>query len=342
MKSEPSTHPSTRRELSPLSGIRQFGLGLLRGSPRTVFLEVTLRCNARCDFCRYWKEAMRAEISDFRPIVKHFSPVSVTLTGGEPLLRSDICHIVDDIKSSGDYFVSLITNGIRLDMDRARQLRAAGLDGLSVSLNYVDEAQDREKHVPGLYKHLSEVLPHLAELRFPRLSLNTVLMAENLDSIPAIVARAREWKMGLTVSCYSAHKADLYDPVIGESQTARLEQTVDMLAREAAGGCVQNSVWYLDRIREFHRHKYVPGCTAGKRTIHVSPQGMVRPCPDLPEVSHWSTYHTREAASPRCGACWYACRGEVQAPLTVARIRGLARYVSSRPTGAPVPEPAGR
>jgi MoaA/NifB/PqqE/SkfB family radical SAM enzyme len=324
--------------MSALSGLGRFAAGYLRGRPRTVFLEVTLRCNARCEFCRYWSEPAGEEMADFRPIVKHFSPLSVTLTGGEPLLRRDICQIVSDIKCSSNTFVSLITNGIRLDVERAKELRSAGLDGLSISLNHPNQAQDEEKQVPGLYAHLEEVMPHLAEIGFRRLSLNTVLMANNLSSIPEIVARARAWRMGLTVSCYSTKKADDHAPVICEAQTAELEEVVAFLAREASSGCVQNSPWYLNRILQFHRRKYVPGCTAGRRTIHVTPQGMVRPCPDLPIVSHWSTYAASTAVSPRCGACWYACRGEVQAPLTPGRIISLARYVKSRPS----PSPGGR
>lgn len=317
-------------EMSTFSGLRRFALGALRGRPRTVFLEVTLRCNARCDFCRYWRLPVVEEVKDFRPIVARFSPVSVTLTGGEPLVRSDICDLVAGIRSTGDYFISLITNGIKLDIEKARRLRAAGLDGLSVSLNYPNELQDREKGVPGLYRKLADVLPGLRRLGFRRLSLNTVLMANNLGWIPSIVERAQAWGMGLTVSCYSPGKAGLHSPVIGQDQSNELRDVVELLKREHGSGCVENSFWYLDRIEPFHRQRHVAGCLAGRRTIHVTSQGMVRPCPELPIVSHWSSYDARKAPLPRCGVCWYACRGEVEAPLTLARIRELARYVGTQ------------
>jgi MoaA/NifB/PqqE/SkfB family radical SAM enzyme len=328
---------SPRREMSALSGLRQFAAGLLSGSPRTLFLEVTLRCNASCEFCRYWQEPPGDELNDFRPIVKHFSPLAVTLTGGEPLLRADICDIVDGIKTSGNYFTSLITNGAELDFKKARDLRAAGLDGLSVSLNYPSALQDEEKGIPGLYRHLQDELPRLADLGFRRLSLNTVLMAENLEHVPALVERARAWRMGLTVSCYSPAKAGLQRPVVCEAQLDELREVVNLLRQEANGGCVENSTWYLDRIEEFHRRKYLPGCRAGRHTVHVTPDGMVRPCPDFPIVSHWSTYEARRAPLPRCGSCWYACRGEVQAPLTLQRIRGFARYAKPK---SPAPREA--
>jgi MoaA/NifB/PqqE/SkfB family radical SAM enzyme len=320
-----------KHEMSPLSGFRQFAVGALRGRPRTVFLEVTLRCNAKCRFCPYWQEPRALELDDFCPVVKHFSPVSVTLTGGEPLLRADVCDIVGNIKSSGNYFVSLITNGIKLDHAYASRLRAAGLDGLSVSLNFPDARQDEEKQVPGLYRHIAEVLPRLSGVGFRRLSLNTVLMATNLQWIPALIAQAREWQTGLTVSCYSPNKTGWHPLVIPPAQTGELLETLELLKREARDGCVENSRWYLERIEEFHRHATIPGCTAGRRTIHVTPQGLVRPCPELPIVSHWSTYDCAKSAPPLCGACWYACRGEVQAPLTLGRIKALARYVARGP-----------
>ena len=60
----------------------------------------------------------------------------------------------------------------------------------------------------------------------------------------------------------------------------------------------------------------IDGCTAGKKTLHVSPGGMVRPCAELAPVAHYSEYDHRAIAPVTCTRCFQACRGEVQAPLT--------------------------
>ena len=64
----------------------------------------------------------------------------------------------------------------------------------------------------------------------------------------------------------------------------------------------------------------IDGCTAGKKTLHISPGGMVRPCAELAPVSHYTEYDHRAIAPVTCTRCFQACRGEVQAPLTLSRI----------------------
>ena len=63
----------------------------------------------------------------------------VRLTGGEPLLRSDLPDLVGAIKALGVKDVSLTTNGWFL-AKQAASLRAAGLDRLNVSVDSLNEA----------------------------------------------------------------------------------------------------------------------------------------------------------------------------------------------------------
>jgi hypothetical protein len=48
----------------------------------------------------------------------------------------------------------------------------------------------------------------------------------------------------------------------------------------------------------------------------------VRRCPDFPADHHWTDHTRYEPIS--CNKCYYACRGEAQAPLTMSRFRDLA------------------
>jgi hypothetical protein len=62
-------------------------------------------------------------------------------------------------------------------------------------------------------------------------------------------------------------------------------------------------------------------CRAGETTIHIDPAGIVRRCPDFPADVHWSAHRRYEVIA--CNKCYYACRGEAQAPLTISRFRDL-------------------
>ena len=73
---------------------------------------------------------------------------------------------------------------------------------------------------------------------------------------------------------------------------------------------------------EHARRELTDPCHAGLRTVHISPTGHVKRCPDFPTDFHWSEFKRYEPID--CNACYYACRGEAQAPLRlVSRVRDV-------------------
>jgi cyclic pyranopterin phosphate synthase len=119
---------------------------------RDLRISITDRCNFRCPYCMP-KEAFGPAHpfiaasrlmtgAELERIVRAFVGLGVEkvrLTGGEPLLRSDLSAIIRGIKAIGVPDVSLTTNGWFL-AKQASQIRAAGLDRLNVSVDAIDEA----------------------------------------------------------------------------------------------------------------------------------------------------------------------------------------------------------
>ena len=84
----------------------------LQRRPVLVHFDVTMRCNARCDFCDYWKtdaKAKETELKSFADAARHFRPMMITFTGGEPLLQLDGAA-VDALHARG-FTVAVETNG---------------------------------------------------------------------------------------------------------------------------------------------------------------------------------------------------------------------------------------
>src|SRR3954466_15211026 len=108
----------------------------LRKRPLLVHFEVTLRCNARCGFCDYWKtpaEARAEELKSFADAARFFNPMLVTYTGGEPLLRRDLEEIVSSVNDAIRLkYVTLITHGGMLTLDRAASLWKAGIHQFNI------------------------------------------------------------------------------------------------------------------------------------------------------------------------------------------------------------------
>ncbi len=123
-----------------------------RGRPlRDLRISITDRCNFRCVYCmpkavfgRDYPFLPKAEILSFEEIfrvARIFAAHGVTkirLTGGEPLLRHGVEDLVAMLAQIPGIELTLTTNGSLL-AGKARALRDAGLDRVTVSLDALDE-----------------------------------------------------------------------------------------------------------------------------------------------------------------------------------------------------------
>jgi MoaA/NifB/PqqE/SkfB family radical SAM enzyme len=295
----------------------------VRQDPLNVTVELTRRCNARCDYCNHWKEQKQAEleVADFARIVEKFRPFSVTVCGGEPFLRRDAIEIIRAIKAvPGWRWVSIITNGWFLGEEKIAQLIDTGIDQINVSLNFPDERQDADRKLPGLYQKIARAVPAMVA-RGANVQLNTILMNENLDDAVAIARRAREWGATVMYTLYSELPADNHAHLFPPERRARLDEVLrDLVAEKRAHRTVANTEWYFETIPSYVGGRVIEGCTAGKQTLHVSPGGMVRPCAELPFAGYFEDYDPRAVAPVSCTRCFQACRGEVQAPISARRL----------------------
>lgn len=326
--------------LLPFS-IRYARLRLTR-RPVLVHFEVTMRCNARCDFCDYWKTdaaARASELRSFADAARHFRPMMITFTGGEPLLRPDLESLVAEVNRAAPVtWMSVITHGAMLSVRRAESLWDAGIAQFCISLDYLDARHDAARGIPGLASRILTTVPELVA-RGMTVRFNTVIKRDNLDDIMPIVRRAAEIGAGVNLSVYTDAKNGNREHLLKRDELTRVDRLVDELLafKDANRGVVSSSDWYLEQIPRYLRGAIDGPCRAGETTIHIDPLGRVRRCPDFPADGHWSTY--RGYAPIACNACYYACRGEAQAPLTISRFRDLAG-TPRRPSPAGPPETA--
>ncbi len=300
----------------------------LRRRPVLLNFEVTMRCNARCNFCDYWKtpaEAKHTEIAEFGEIARRFSPMLVTFTGGEPTLRKDLEAVVASVRQAVRYtYVQLITHGAMLTLERAQSLWDAGVDQFNISLDYLDERHDVARGIPGLGARILDLVPRMRRAGIGGVRFNTVIKNDNLDQLMPIVERAAALGGGVNFSLYTDFKNGNGDYVLGATHHAALERAVAQLLayKKRRRGIITNSDYYLEQIPRYVRGEMTEPCQSGITTIHIDPQGQVRRCPDFPPDGPWQEY--RGYTPINCNACYYACRGEAQAPIRIAsRIRDV-------------------
>ena len=119
---------------------------------RDLRISVTDRCNFRCPYCmpaEIFGEAYeflpRADILTFEELTRLvgiFAELGIEklrVTGGEPLLRNDLPQLVGMLTGiPGINDLTLTTNGYLLSQF-AQQLKDAGLDRITISLDSLDE-----------------------------------------------------------------------------------------------------------------------------------------------------------------------------------------------------------
>ncbi|KAA3658889.1 MAG: GTP 3',8-cyclase MoaA [Chloroflexi bacterium] len=119
---------------------------------RDLRISVIDKCNFRCPHCmpaeifgadyNFLSKAELLSIDEIVRLAQLFVDLGVTklrITGGEPLVRPDVVSIVEKLaKISGVDDLALTTNGYYLPK-YAQQLKDAGLDRLTVSLDSLDD-----------------------------------------------------------------------------------------------------------------------------------------------------------------------------------------------------------
>src|SRR5207245_10325644 len=115
-------------------------------------ISVTDRCNFRCIYCMPrdvfgpdYAFLPKSELLSFEEIArlarvfKGHGIEKIRLTGGEPLLRRNLERLIEMLADIPGLDLTLTTNGSVLSK-KARALKAAGLNRVTVSLDSLDEA----------------------------------------------------------------------------------------------------------------------------------------------------------------------------------------------------------
>lgn len=149
-------------------------------------ISITDLCNLRCQYCMpedgINNKKNHREILTFEEIisiVKEGAKLGINkirITGGEPLVRRDIVELIGGISAiEGIEDIALTTNGIFLK-DMARDLKAAGLKRVNISIDSLKSNRFKEITRGGdLYKVLDGIQEAL-NLGMTPVKLNTVII----------------------------------------------------------------------------------------------------------------------------------------------------------------------
>jgi radical SAM protein with 4Fe4S-binding SPASM domain len=336
--------------------------------PHVVAWNLTKRCNLACAHCYIaagdWHDSSgELRTDEVRRIADEIfalnpSPVFI-LSGGEPLLRTDLEEIAGHAAQRGATVV-VGTNGTRLTDARIASLRDAGVTGVAISIDSLDEQyHDRFRHGDGA---LADTLAAVERLNVQRLDfiVQTSITRGNRAQLPAIAAWAAE-RGAVAFNVYflveTGRAAGMRglaphenDEVLRELLTLERTYRGRMMVRSKCQPQIMRHV--LERADDSPLRNYATRCPCGVQYCRITPDGKLTPCPYLPvEAGDLRTQSFAEvwresavlnairqgATGGKCGRCEFreVCGGcRARAYAHTGDVQGADESCAYEPTGA--------
>ncbi|RJQ86470.1 MAG: GTP 3',8-cyclase MoaA [Desulfobacteraceae bacterium] len=147
-------------------------------------VSVTDRCNLRCRYCmtsqtRWMPKGQILTLEEIHRLVRVAVAMGITkirLTGGEPLCRKGILQLIARVsRLKGLEDLALTTNGTLL-VQKARQLKQAGLHRVNISLDTTDAAEYLRMTGMDLLNVVWQGIQAAAAAGLEPVKINTVVM----------------------------------------------------------------------------------------------------------------------------------------------------------------------
>ncbi|MFE0812060.1 pyrroloquinoline quinone biosynthesis protein PqqE [Streptomyces sp. NPDC058794] len=279
-------------------------------APLGMLIELTHRCPLHCPYCSNPLElATRSEEltceqwTDILTQARELGVVQMHFSGGEPLVRRDLPDLVGHARQLGAY-VNLVTSGVGLTADRARDLAQRGVDHVQLSLQDADPRlgdQVAGARVHGAKRKAAEAVTASG---LP-LTVNVVLHRRNIDRVERIVDLAVD---------LGADRIELANTQYygwGLRNRAALMPTADQLAaaRQAVRQARVKHVGGPELVyvaADYYDDRPKPCMDGwGNTQLTVTPTGDVLPCPAASAIT---TLPTENVLRRPLSEIWYASR----------------------------------
>jgi radical SAM protein len=295
--------------------------------PLLVFWETTKACPLACIHCRANAitrplpgELSHAEALDLIRQVAEFGrpyPVLV-LTGGDPLMRSDLWELVEEARSLG-IPVAMAPSPSRQLLENIDNIVREGVSAVSISIDHPDpEVHDRVRRYQGSWEAATTAVRELLR-RGVSVQVNTAVMRSTVRGLPGMARLLRElgvrtWEVFYLVPVGRAGAEEDLSPAEWEDVSAflyevsrygvrvrtsegpmfrRVALLLNYASRTGAepSGLVRTGKLYLELVDELRKLMGEPGPQAlfetsgtrdGKGIIFISHDGMVYPSGFLP------------------------------------------------------------
>ena len=218
-----------------------------------VVWNITRACNLRCMHCyANAKDGSDDRIthSDAKRIIDDLSDFGVPVllfSGGEPLLREDIIELIRYAVKKGIRAV-LSTNGTLITEDMAERLRDAGISYVGISLDGLEEINDRFRGVKGAFKKAMEGIENCKKKGI-KVGLRFTINRFNASEVPKIFDLSE--KEGIDRICfyhlvYSGRGSSLIKDDLSHEETRKIVDLIIDKTKELYDKGIKKEVLTVD------------------------------------------------------------------------------------------------
>lgn len=252
-----------------------------RPIPNLMSFAVNDQCNANCSHCSFFtsvddKTKKVLTTQECKKLIADTQELGVSVinfVGGEPLMRPDLCEIIKSVDKDIS-ITTLFTNGWLL-LDRADELKKAGLDGIYISIDSADPAvHDKKRGVQGIFDKAIEGIKYAKKKGFS-VGISCCLDEDDYKNgeLDKIVELAKKLKI---------HEVLVFDALpVGrlkgrENLKRHKEWVGDMIASVKKYNADESYPGVL--IYAYSTSHKSAGCTGGMNYFYVTPYGEICPC----------------------------------------------------------------
>jgi AdoMet-dependent heme synthase len=263
-----------------------------RRLPWSVHLDLTYRCNERCIHC-YLDHEDHGEMSteEIKNVLEQLAEAGtlfLTLSGGEIFLRADLFDLIGYARKL-HFDVSLKTNALLIDSQRAGRLRELGVRRIQISIYSTEpKVHDAITKVRGSLKRSIAAIRFL-QAQGLQVKIACPLMKQNLMAYRGVRELAEELGVPYVLDLTITPKMDgdtsilplristqnllpiLQDPLLQppHDPCSNLQEPVAVTGSASSSGF------------ESKAYDDIP-CSAGHNSCYISPYGDVLPCVQMP------------------------------------------------------------
>ncbi|MCX7747784.1 MAG: radical SAM protein [Clostridia bacterium] len=266
-----------------ISGKRKF--------PISIYISATSRCMYSCWHCSAAKRNPGSDIGTSKMIelIQKLQDMGVGIigfTGGEPLLRDDLEEILKSMDKRSVSFV--FSTGYGLTYERARKLKEAGLLGIAISIDSVNEDEhDRMRGFNGAYKIAMEAIRNAKKAGLYTMSQTVcskeLLQGENLHDLACFMKNMDVDEMRIIEPLPCGKLGSREDVLLNESESKKLI--------EFHKACNRNRSMPKASVFSYFESDDQFGCGAGVQHSYIDHQGNLYPCDFVP-ISFGNVFET--------------------------------------------------